>query len=177
VSARARGGPDEAPSPGDPAYAREVGVRLRDVRRQHGLSLQQVSARSGGVFGTSILGAYERGERALSVGRLSALAELYGIPTWFLLPQPADGGGPPPAMPPPPPQVTIDLARLAREAAPEGWTLIRRYVASIQRQRGDLNGRVLSLRLEDLRIMASFYAMGVADLLDRLREDGILSPR
>jgi transcriptional regulator with XRE-family HTH domain len=31
-----------------PAYARSIGTRLRDIRRQQGFSLQAVEARSGG---------------------------------------------------------------------------------------------------------------------------------
>ena len=159
-----------APAPGtDAAYAREVGARLRDVRRQHGLSLQQVSGRSGSAFSTSILGAYERGERALSVGRLAALAELYGIPAWLLLPQPPGTAAPAPA----PPQATLDLTILGGARLGD-WSLVRRHAASVQQQRGDLNGRVLSLRLDDLRLLASLYSMPVEGLLDRLREDGVL---
>ena len=54
-----------------------VGERLRSIRRQKGLSLQDVEARTGKEFKASVLGAYERGERAISVPRLMRLAEIY----------------------------------------------------------------------------------------------------
>ena len=55
-----------------------VGERLRAIRRQKGLSLHDVEARSTLEFKASVLGAYERGERAISVPRLLRLAEIMG---------------------------------------------------------------------------------------------------
>src|SRR5918994_2543374 len=66
-----------------------VGERLRSIRRQKGLSLHDVEARSGMEFKASVLGAYERGERAISVPRLLRLAELYRVPADQLLPRSA----------------------------------------------------------------------------------------
>src|SRR5947207_9519555 len=65
----------------------QVGERLRAIRRQKGLSLHDVEARSGQEFKASVLGAYERGERAISVSRLLRLAELYRVPPDQLLPR------------------------------------------------------------------------------------------
>ena len=65
---------------------RHVGERLRAIRRQKGLSLHDVEARSDQEFKASVLGAYERGERAISVPRLLRLAELYRVPPDQLLP-------------------------------------------------------------------------------------------
>src|SRR5207247_8626792 len=64
-----------------------VGERLRSIRRQKGLSLHDVEARSGMEFKASVLGAYERGERAISVPRLLRLAEIYRVPPDQLLPR------------------------------------------------------------------------------------------
>jgi transcriptional regulator with XRE-family HTH domain len=68
----------------------QIGDRLRAIRRQQGLSLHDVEARSGQEFKASVLGAYERGERALSVTRLLRLAELYDVPPDQLLPRSHD---------------------------------------------------------------------------------------
>src|ERR1700722_20252522 len=67
-------------------YAHAVGLRLRAVRRQKRLSLQAVEQESGQEFKASVLGAYERGERAISVPRLQRLARLYDVPVEQLLP-------------------------------------------------------------------------------------------
>ena len=68
------------------AYARAVGARLRAMRKQMRLSLQAVEAMSEQEFKASVLGAYERGERAISVPRLQRLAKLYDVPVDQLLP-------------------------------------------------------------------------------------------
>src|ERR671910_734300 len=56
------------------SYAEQVGERLRNIRLQKGLSLHDVEERSGKEFKASVLGAYERGERSISVPRLQRLA-------------------------------------------------------------------------------------------------------
>ena len=74
------------------SYARAVGERLRNLRRQQSLSLLAVEEASGREFKASVLGAYERGERIISVLRLQRLAQLYGVPVDQLLPRPASSG-------------------------------------------------------------------------------------
>src|SRR6266498_1337402 len=71
----------------DLTYAVKVGARLRAIRRQKGLSLQDVEASSTQEFKASVLGAYERGERAISVPRLQRLARFYAVPVDQLLPR------------------------------------------------------------------------------------------
>src|SRR3954451_985137 len=78
-------------------YAQRVGERLRSMRKQKRLSLQAVEAASQQEFKASVLGAYERGERAISVPRLQRLARFYSVPVDQLLPRdlgldPAWGG-------------------------------------------------------------------------------------
>ena len=77
------------------SYARAVGDRLRNLRRQQSLSLLAVEEASGREFKASVLGAYERGERIISVLRLQRLAQLYGVPVDQLLPRPASPGSRP----------------------------------------------------------------------------------
>ena len=69
------------------SYAEQVGERLRNIRLQKGLSLHDVEERSGKEFKASVLGAYERGERSVSVPRLQRLAIFYGVPVDHLLPR------------------------------------------------------------------------------------------
>src|SRR5438309_7387186 len=68
-------------------YARRVGERLRAIRKQKGLSLQEVEGASSQEFKASVLGAYERGERSISVPRLQRLARFYNVPVDQLLPR------------------------------------------------------------------------------------------
>jgi transcriptional regulator with XRE-family HTH domain len=151
---------DEMPT----TYARRVGERLRNVRRQQRLSLQAVEASSGQEFKASVLGAYERGERAISVPRLQRLAKYYNVPVDQLLPK--DAGAEPEwatgtngvdvdltEVPESESKVTIDLVRLEADEAPER-NLLGRFLSTIQVQRQDFNGRVLTVRKDDLRAMA-----------------------
>src|SRR4029078_1109043 len=69
----------------------QVGERLRAIRRQKGLSLHDVEARSTLEFKASVLGAYERGGRGISGPRLLRLAEIYEVPADQLLPREFEG--------------------------------------------------------------------------------------
>src|SRR3972149_4402230 len=60
-------------------YVELVGEKLRRLRQDRSLSLQEVCERSGGSFVVSTLSAYERGKRSLSLERLLELAEIYGL--------------------------------------------------------------------------------------------------
>jgi transcriptional regulator with XRE-family HTH domain len=173
----------------DPEYAVAVGARLRAVRRQKRLSLQAVEKASRLEFKASVLGAYERGERTISVPRLQRLATLYRVPVDQLLPP--DGSEPPRpragqafhsantsnggrAEPEGKPfKVVVDLLRLSEVQGPER-ELLRRFLASVQVQRQDFNGEVLTIRSEDLRVMASMLGQSLANLLKRLEELGVL---
>ncbi|HLI24782.1 MAG TPA: transcriptional regulator [Acidimicrobiales bacterium] len=156
-----------------PAYARSIGTRLRDIRRQQGFSLQAVEARSGGEFKASVLGAYERGERIISVLRLARLAQLYGVPVDQLLPQ--AGGSANGAVTPEEAPVTIDLGALdaLSDRTPEA-TIVRRYVARISVQRGDFNGRMITIRMEDVRALGRVFGWEEHRLRRRLEELGVL---
>ena len=49
-----------------------------------------------------------------------------------------------------------------------------RYVAAIQSQRGDYNGRVLSIRQDDLRTLSVIFDLQPSVLVDQLIEWGVL---
>lgn len=163
-------------------YAAAVGARLRAVRRQKRLSLQAVEAASGQEFKASVLGAYERGERSISVPRLQRLARLYDVPVDQLLPQDGAGaggerGGAQRTAPRPGSRggskVAIDLAKLNESRGPER-DLLRHFLASVQVQRQDFNGRVITIRGEDLRVMASMFGRTIDEMLARLEELSLL---
>ena len=83
----------------DAGYSVQVGERLRSIRKQKRLSLHDVEAQSNQEFKASVLGAYERGERALSLPRLDRLAQFYRVPVDQLLPRRADDPGSAPRAP------------------------------------------------------------------------------
>ncbi len=53
---------------------------------------------------------------------------------------------------------------------------LARYAATIQSQRGDYNGKVLSIRQEDLRTLAVIYDTSPGQLADELVGWGVLDP-
>jgi len=161
-------------------YAQRVGERLRAIRLQKGLSLHDVEESSTKEFKASVLGAYERGERSISVPRLQRLAIFYGVPVDQLLPrlgegeiildQPSssavqiNGEG-----------VRIDLMRLKETAAPE-TEVLSRYVNMIQMARGDFNGKVLTVRDVDIRALAAVFDLSTDALTARLDDLGLRIP-
>ena len=152
-------------------YARALGVRLRAIRAQQGLSLHGVEARSDGRWKAVVIGSYERGDRAVTVQRLAELADFYGVPVAELLP----GAGGTASTVEAPPRIVIDLERLSGVPADQAAPLMR-YAATIQSQRGDYNGKVLSIRTEDLRSLAVIYDASPVDLTDQLISWGVLTP-
>lgn len=150
-------------------FSREVGHRLRAVRRQRRLSLDDVERQSGGRWSASAIGAYERGFRNLSLPRLRELAEFFAVPMATLLgeidlrDEPGRSGGNT--------KVVLDLERLEQleEAAP-----LVRYARSIVLERGDWNGRVLSIRKDDVRALGSMLHLDDTSLLEQLERWGVL---
>src|SRR4051794_33058162 len=140
-------------------YAQRVGERLRSVRKQKRLSLQDVEATSRQEFKASVLGAYERGERAISVPRLQRLARFYSVPVDQLLPrEDGDASGDIVDLTESSARdlrtsITIDLSHLRDLDSPASQMLVR-YLQMIQVQRQDFNGRMLTVRRDDLRAIA-----------------------
>ncbi|MGI8698821.1 MAG: transcriptional regulator BldD [Mycobacteriales bacterium] len=151
-------------------YAKALGARLRAIRTQQGLSLHGVEEKSRGRWKAVVVGSYERGDRAVTVQRLAELAEFYGVPVAELLPDGGPNGAAEPA-----PRLVIDLEQLGTVPAERAGPLAR-YAATIQSQRGDYNGRVLSIRAEDLRSLAVIYDESPSLLTEQLIGWGVLSP-
>ncbi len=101
----------------DFSYA--LGQRLRAARRRRGWSLGDVESNTGGEFKASVVGAYERGERAISVQRFVKLAAAYATAAADLLPNPPEA------------DTIIDLDALDAD----NGDLVDRYLSAIQTMR------------------------------------------
>jgi len=123
------------------AFNRALGERIRSTRRACGLSLVDVESLSEGEFKASVLGAYERGERALSVARLAGLAELYGVGVTTLIP--------PGKAATIDEDVVIDLEALGAEGES---ALLDDFLAAIQQMRG--TSSELAVRKSDLKLLS-----------------------
>ena len=150
-------------------YNEEVGKRLRSIRKQRGLSLQDVQRQSEREFKAAVLGAYERGERSLSMPRLQRLAKFFGVPVSQMLP-PDEGSethhsrglsG-----------LTISLDKLDSLSGPDA-VVVERFLKAIQVMRQDFNGQVLTIRGDDLRTLAILLDQSEDNFTSRLVELGV----
>ncbi len=165
--------PDDAVVVND-GYAKALGARLRAIRMQQHLSLHGVERKSDGKWKAVVVGSYERGDRAVSVQRLSELADFYGVPVSDLLPpddSPFAGvGGAPPLS-----RIVLSLDKVAALTDPNA-DILKRFSGSIQRQRTDLGNRSLPVRYEDLRTLALMYDSTIEALTERLVRWQVLTP-
>jgi transcriptional regulator with XRE-family HTH domain len=155
-------------------YAKALGTRLRAIRMQQHLSLHGVERKSGGKWKAVVVGSYERGDRAVSVQRLAELADFYGVPVGDLLPPedtPFAGG----STATPLSRIVLNLDKVAA-LADAGADILRRFTASILRQRGDVGARTLPVRHEDLRTLALMYDSTIEALTERLVRWQVLAP-
>jgi transcriptional regulator with XRE-family HTH domain len=148
-------------------YSRKIGARLRNIRRQKRLSLQEVELNSALEFKASVLGAYERGERAISVPRLERLARFYAVPIDQLLPRDdqmvsefhnsdlVTG------------KVVLDLVKL-NYLSGGPFEMLQRFFRMIQVQRQDFNGKVLTIRTDDRRAIAAMLDVPIDEVESRL---------
>lgn len=134
------------------------------------MSLHDVQQASDDKWKAAVIGAYERGDRNVTVARLAELAGFYAVPISELLPDES------PRLvnePSPPSRVAINLEQLER--LPESQrSSLRRFATAIQVQRGDFNGRVLTIRQDDLMALALLYQTSADDMSQRLAEWGLL---
>jgi transcriptional regulator with XRE-family HTH domain len=151
-------------------YAKALGENLRKIRQQKGMSLQDVQAASRGEWKAAVIGAYERGDRNVTVGRLHELADFYDVPISELLPEAGDAT---PVHTEQKRRVVLDLDNLEKLPATDREP-IHRFMTAIQLQRGDFNGRVLTIREDDLMPLALMYQTSADELARKLASWGML---
>lgn len=156
----------------DTDYATALGERLRNIRVQKGMSLQDVQQTSRGKWKAAVVGAYERGDRNVTVARLSELASFYGVPVSEILP--GDDNPVAPGQAEGRRRVVLDLEGLDKVPESDRDPLAR-FTHAIQIQRGDYNGRVLTIREDDLMALALLYQTSATELSKRLAEWGLLA--
>lgn len=132
-----------------------ISARLRTLRLERSLSLREVQLRSKGQIPAVVLGSYERGDRTLSVSKAIQIAAFYEVPLNYLLSEPDPTIGASRA-------IVIDLRRLRFLVTDKSQMLddsdqlraLITFVSGIVRKRNDWHGEVLSLRSDDLNLVA-----------------------
>ena len=155
------------------SYARLVGVRLRQIRQQKKLSLSEVESATNQEFKASVMGAYERGERMISVPRLERLANFYGVTVDQLLPRDKQREGDTQSQSAAPTKLRIDVAKLSLRDGKE-FKMLERLLRMIQVQRQDFNGKVITVRAHDTRAIAVMLDVAVDDVGAKLAELDLL---
>jgi len=161
----------ERPDPVEKRFAELIGEKLRRLRQERGLSLQEVCERSGGSFVVSTLSAYERGKRSLGLERLYELASLYGQSPMSVLDlddnpefqRTLGHSGP----------LRIRLANLER-LTPEERRPLETYLAFLRELRNDPSRDLLTIRKDDLGYLSGLYGVRPQLLKEYLESEGIL---
>jgi transcriptional regulator with XRE-family HTH domain len=153
-----------------------IGARLRAVRKQKRLTLQDVEEVSGGEFKASVLGAYERGQRRIAVARLERLAQIYRMPVDQLLSSSSSAELREEGARRGDDIAVIDLTKLDQVQGPER-DVLRRYLRFIEIQRQDFNGRVITIRRDDVRMLGSLFQHSPSGMVSRLDQLGLLISR
>ena len=125
-------------------FDRALGERLRAARRRRGWSLHEVERSSNNEFKSSVLGAYERGERSISVQRLHRLAQIYAMDVAHLIPSADEVESK---------ETVIDLDAMGT-ADPSVSEAIDRFLSTIQLRRRSADGD-LTVRQSDLEFLAA----------------------
>ncbi len=154
-------------------FTQLVGERLRHIRQQKQWSLSEVEAKSGSEFKASVLGAYERGERAISVPRIERLARFYGVSIDQLLPRDSQARDDVQSPDGAPQKLRIDVAKLPTMVGQQ-FEMLERFLRMIQVQRQDFNGKVITVRAHDTRAIAVMLDVQVDQVADSLSALGLL---
>jgi len=139
----------------------EIGRALRRVRRAHGLTLVDVAAMSGGIFKSTSVAGYERGERSITLERFCRLCQLYGLAPERLLAdilRRTEGR----------PEPEIDLTALESLGTTEG-ALVSGFVRQVRALRGERQADMITLRAGDLEVLATAEGRRPEDLAEALR--------
>jgi transcriptional regulator with XRE-family HTH domain len=125
----------------------ELQMRLRVLREARKLTLQDASELSHGTITAIALGSYERGDRAISAGKLLEIAAMYGVPISELFTDTEKSVINA--------RTTIDIRKVLKDNS-ETSRRLSNVIANIARVRRDWNGEVISLRSEDLTNLSIF---------------------
>ena len=116
-------------------------AKLKQLRRNKGLTLEECEIESEGKFKAVVLGSYERGTRAVSLSKLSQLADFYEVPIAFFFSSKhhlQEG------------RWIFDLRRLKeRNDGSFPLNFIAHSLARIAELRSDWEGEILSIRESD----------------------------
>jgi transcriptional regulator with XRE-family HTH domain len=127
-----------------------IRIRIRQLRRERGLTLRDFEKKSEGRIRAIVMGAYERGDRSMSLGKVIEIAEVFGIEVSHLI----GSAELTPLSATPLSRYIFDLRVLnSLDGSPQKVILLR-YLSRIAELRGDWAGEVISLRQSDIESLS-----------------------
>ena len=139
--------------------------RLRIIRKSKGWSLQDVERNSNGKWKAVVIGSYERSDRSISLRKAISLMEFYQVPISELFPEISTEVKAR--------SISINLAKLAVDQSINSESL-RRFTKSIGDRRKDWNGKLLTIRGNDLQFLCLLLGLNESAALDYLAEADLL---
>ena len=139
--------------------------KLRMIRKSKGWSLQDVERNSNGKWKAVVIGSYERSDRAISLKKAISLMEFYQVPISELFPEISPEAKAR--------SISINLAKLADDQSINSESL-RRFTKSIGDRRKDWNGKLLTIRGNDLQFLSLILGLNESAAMDYLAEADLL---
>ena len=139
--------------------------RLRIIRKSKGWSLQDVERNSKGKWKAVVIGSYERSDRSISLRKAISLMEFYQVPISELFPEISQETKAK--------SISINLLNLATAQNTNSESL-RKFTKSIGDRRKDWNGKILTIRANDLQFLSLLLGLNVSATLDYLAEADLL---
>jgi len=139
--------------------------RLRIIRKSKGWSLQDVERHSNGKWKAVVIGSYERSDRSISLRKAISLMEFYQVPISELFPEISREAKAK--------SISINLLNLT-DAQNTNSESLRKFTKSIGDRRKDWNGKILTIRANDLQFLSLLLGLNVSATLDYLAEADLL---
>ena len=154
-------------------HENDIAQRLRHMRKNRNLTLAQVEKLSLGKLKAISLGSYERGDRALSLGKLEEIAQFYQTPVEFLITGHTTQHQIPNVL-------MIDIRQLRTLISCENHNLnpaiglVSTFISGLIEARGDFNGEVLTLRKTDQFVLSLATGCSDYEILALLKDAKLL---
>ena len=144
-------------------------LRLRQIRKSKGWSLQDVERKSNGKWKAVVVGSYERSDRAISLKKAIDLMEFYQVPiTELFIEELGSVSSSTPNF-----SIIVDQRILAKSSDP-AMVGVKRLISNLTARRRDWNGELLSLRSSDLQFLSILLNLNDEDAIKYLKDGGYL---
>ena len=144
-------------------------LRLRQIRKSKGWSLQDVERKSNGRWKAVVVGSYERSDRAISLKKAIDLMEFYQVPITELFAENLGSVVSSTSNS----AIIVDQRILAKSSDP-AMVGVKRLISNLTARRRDWNGELLSLRSSDLQFLSILLNLNDDDAIKYLKDGGYL---